>query len=201
MYFKRYAQPTSYGRFDPGEFGDWGPHPLHASKAYCGDPVTHISANMQRAQANLVEGTSSEAPAPVDAEPGDAEPPQPPSPRDPSDMGCLGVSVLLRELDYCDYNNLFVVPIAHAGLCGAVKDFWKAVLGTSGRGQSTPWYQLSTRARDVSRGREAECVATCDFGRSYSDIISKKGNWTWRIGCIGLRHGLWCCCVRTVGSS
>lgn len=167
MYFAGYAEPTSYGNFDPGEFARHGAQSEHAPKALCGDPVTHLSASMQRARANIVDGQHSQAAAQGDDEP-----------RDPSDMGSLGVSIFMRELDYCDYNNLFVLPIAHAGLCGVVKDFWKAVLSAKRRGQQAPWYQLSNWARDVMRAREKECVATLDFGRSYSDIVSKKGNWT-----------------------
>lgn len=166
MYFKGYAEPTSYGHFEPGEFEQLGAHHQQARKALCGDPCTHLSSAMQQARANLVEGTTRDAEG------------QPVEPAHPSDMGCSGTSAFAAHLDYVDYNNLFVVPIAHAGLCGVVKDFWKLVLSTSARGQPTPWYQLSTWAKDVIKQREGECVATLDFGRRYSDIISKKGNWT-----------------------
>lgn len=161
MYFKGYAEPTSYGHFEPGEFDEFGAHHSDAGKAFCGDPTTHLSAAMQQARANLVEGK--------DADGNEVEPAH------PSDMGCSGTSPFAKHLDY---NNLFVVPIAHAGLCGAVKDFWQLVLGTATQGQPTPWYLLSSWAKNVIKQREAECVATLDFGRRYSDIITKKGNWT-----------------------
>jgi hypothetical protein len=131
MYFKGYAEKTSYGWFEPGDFHAHGAHPQHAKKAFAGDSVTHISSAMQKARDNLVEGKSSQPPAQANAEP--------PAQRDPSDMGSLGSSIFMRELDYCDYNNLFVVPIAHAGLCGVVKDFWKAVLGGGSRDHAISW--------------------------------------------------------------
>lgn len=173
MRFLGYDKPTCYGLFQKNELGTLKAQHEHAPTAFCGDAVTHLSADMQRARANLVEGKRTEASVPE----GDTQQEPPPSPRDASDMGCLGCSPFLRELEYCDYNNLFVVPIAHAGLCGAVKDFWQCVLGTSARGQTAPWYQMSSWARGVIKEREAECVATLDFGRRYSDILSKKGNW------------------------
>lgn len=168
MYFKGYAEETSYGYFTPGEFAKHGAHHPGTQKAKCGDPVTLVTSDMQKARDNMLEESNQAiAGGAIGA-----------SVYDSSDLGTLGRSIFMRELKYCDYNNLFVVPIAHAGLCGVVKDFWKVVLGTTARGQAAPWYQLSTWARDVMRGRAAECVATLDFGRGYTDIISKKGNYT-----------------------
>lgn len=161
MYFKGYLEPTSYGWFAVGEFGRDGAQHMGTLKAFCGDPDTHVDDAGQRARANKVEGTTQDGG----------------EPRDPSDMGCNGWSPFVKQLKYTDYNNLFVVPIAHAGLCGVVKDFWGMVLGTPKKGERAPWYLMPAWARRVVADREKECVATLDFGRRYSDITTKKGNW------------------------
>jgi hypothetical protein len=74
-----------------------------------------------------------------------------------------------------DYTNLFVVPIAHAGLLGVVKDFWCHVLKIS---KQREWYVVSAEARKMLQARAAGLVATCDFGRMYTDIVGVRGNWT-----------------------
>jgi hypothetical protein len=94
------------------------------------------------------------------------------------DVGSNGISPFVAALPYVDYNNLFLVPIAHAGLCGVVKDFWYHVLSSPSRGEARQWFMLSNSAKHMIASREHHMIATCDFGRKYTDIISKKGNWT-----------------------
>jgi hypothetical protein len=79
-----------------------------------------------------------------------------------------------------------VVPVAHAGLLGVVKDFWCHVLKAGSKKKKRTkqqqlqqeWYVISAEARKVLQARAVNLVATCDFGRSYTDIVSVKGNWT-----------------------
>ena len=157
MYFVGYLAPTSYGAFAPGERQHAGAHSQHAAgTALCGAPETKLSHKKQRNRAKMVDKKK------VDA----------------TNVGSHGLSCIVEELPYCHYNDVFVVPIAHAGLCGVVKDFWYQLLKTTARGQQAPWYALSSEARRVIASRESHLTPTCDFGRRYTDIVSKKGNWT-----------------------
>jgi hypothetical protein len=156
MYFLGYQTPTSYGAFRAFERRDWGAHSEHAATEYCGAPPTKISHKTHCARGKAVDKQLAEA----------------------SDAGCHGMSLIVKKLKYCDYNDTFVVPIAHAGLCGVVKDFWYQLLKTPARGQPAPCYVLSNEAKRVIASRESHLTPTCDFGRRYTDIISKKGNWT-----------------------
>jgi hypothetical protein len=155
MYFLGYTQDTSYGAFAPRELQYYGAHGFARAAAKCGDAVVALSHNQQCDRARAVDAQQAL----------------------PNDVGSHGMSPFVRELDYVEYNNLFVVPIAHAGLLGVVKDFWYHVLKVSGKSASAEWFSISTEARRVMASREAALVATCDFGRKYTDIIAKKGNW------------------------
>lgn len=188
MYFKGYLEPTPYGVWKRGQFdaeraaagpaaageaalgvatladaaGEaaagavppaWmPPMVVAAGKAFCGDACTHVSDVDQCGRALAVErGTAH-----------------------PSDVGSNGMSPFIRDLAYTDYNNLFFVPLAHAALCGAVKDFWQLVLSTVKKGEAAQWYQLKSFAKRLIAARARECVPTCGFGRPYSDIVSKS---------------------------
>jgi hypothetical protein len=156
MYFLGYAHPTSYGPFAPNEREGYGAHSEHAvGWGLCGDAAMRLSDAFQRCRADVVDRGE----------------------RLPTDVGCHGRSIFVKHLSYVDYNNLFVVPIAHAGLLGVVKDFWTHVLAATPRGEQAQWYSISSEARRVMASREAGPVSTCDFGRSYTDITTKKGNW------------------------
>uniref|UniRef100_A0A383VXT3 LysM domain-containing protein n=1 Tax=Tetradesmus obliquus TaxID=3088 RepID=A0A383VXT3_TETOB len=93
-------------------------------------------------------------------------------------LGCHGTSPLVAALWYVDYNNLFIVPIAHAGLLGAIKSFWSLLLAPTAKAADRQWYTLSGHAKQLMAQRAAHLTPTCDFGRPYTDIVSKKGNWT-----------------------
>jgi hypothetical protein len=155
MYFKGYDAPTSSGAFAPDELRRFGAHSDHAAGGlvHCGDADAALDDQAQCERAAVVDY-------------GD---------RLPADVGSHGTSPFVRELDYVNYTNLFVVPVAHAGLLGVVKDFWYHLLQT---GRNVPAYVLSTEARRVLQERAACLVPTGDFGRQYTDIISKKGDWT-----------------------
>ena len=156
MYFGGYAADTSYGAFKPNEVKHYGAHSEYAvGMARCGDDVAALTHQQQCARAKAVDQNKVL----------------------PTDVGSHGTSPFVRGLDYVDYNNLFVVPIAHAGLLGVVKDFWYHVLKATGKNATAEWFTISNEARRVMSSREACLVPTCDFGRKYTDIISKKGNW------------------------
>jgi hypothetical protein len=154
MYFAGYAQPTCHGTLCPNELKYYGAQNTlsDTKQGYCGDEDIVLSHVAQLARAIVVDGGG----------------------HLPTDQGCHGTSPFVEALDYVDYNNLFVVPIAHAGLLGVVKDFWNHVLQV---GKSAEWYTVCGEARRVLQGRASCVVPTCDFGRRYTDIISKKGNW------------------------
>jgi hypothetical protein len=184
MYFQGYHAPTCYGPLGPREVKDGLVHvPARTSEdaegssqeqpatgygklGFCGDPDTHLTHGEHVARAVHVDRAVVErAAAGVDKDLNKR-------------VGSHGVSPIIKALDYVDYNNVFLVPIAHAGLCGAVKDFWYHVLSTPPRGQQRQWYQLLPEARKIMQQRASHLVPTCDFGRKYTDIISRKGNWT-----------------------
>lgn len=155
MYFLGYDKKVGFGAFAPNE-REHGAHSEHAEgHGRCGDRKLRLSDKQQRERADLVDRGQIL----------------------PTDVGSHGTSVFVQKLSYVHYNNLFVVPIAHAGLLGVVKDFWVHLLTAAPRGQPSRWFTISSEAKRVMASREAGLVATCDFGRSYTDITSKKGNW------------------------
>lgn len=96
--------------------------------------------------------------------------------RQPSAVGCHGLSVVIKELKYTSYPDTFPVPVPHAGMLGGCKDFWSYVLRPTS-GPSSHQFVISSESRRIMVQRAAHVVATCDFGRPYTDIISKRGNW------------------------
>lgn len=54
------------------------------------------------------------------------------------DVGCHGISPVLKYLDYVDYNNIWVIPMSHALIYGAVKLFWGLLLTRPTAGEHTP---------------------------------------------------------------
>jgi hypothetical protein len=156
MYFTGYARPTSCGIFAPDELKHRNALSVadqqHIRYVYCGAAEAALSDQDQRDRDELVDVGLRLA----------------------TDLGTHGSSPFVQQLDYVDYNNLFVVPVAHAGLLGVVKDFWYHLLQT---GRGVPAYVISGEARRVLQERASCMVPTCDFGRQYTDIVSKKGNW------------------------
>lgn len=79
-----------------------------------------------------------------------------------NEAGSHGSCVLVKCLDYIDYNNVFVVPIAHAALLGSVKDFWWQLLSRLRRNHPLA---ISSFAKKIMASRLKHLKATCDFGR------------------------------------
>lgn len=44
------------------------------------------------------------------------------------EVGCHGISPVLKHLDYADHNNIWIIPMAHALIYGAVKFFRRLLL-------------------------------------------------------------------------
>jgi hypothetical protein len=171
MYFLGYSQPTEYGRFKPDERkGGDAPPDAAAPTAFCSDPVTHLPHAKQLARGLFIDRLQGTAAAKAET---------------CSDLGCHGTSPIVSALWYVDYNNLFIVPIAHAGLLGLVKGFWSLLLAPrpgKKEEQEEKWWLVSPEHRRLMAERAAHLTPTCDFGRLYTDIISKKGNWTMEVG-------------------
>ena len=151
-----------YGYADAVDAGRLTEQP---TTALCGDASVRLTCQQQERRAlEVVDGNAQ-----------------------PTEVGCHGISPLvgtarLQEcnplgLPYVDYNDLWIVPIAHASLLGLVKDFWKALLGPVKKGQPRPWYVLPAAAKDeiVKRGKAVS--STDDFGRPYRCLVNARGSW------------------------
>ena len=72
-----------------------------------------------------------------------------------------------KRLRYVSYNDLWRLPIAHAGLYGLVKGFLDVVLGKYARESERPWFVLPNRKRRTMVARSQALVLTADFNRPY----------------------------------
>jgi hypothetical protein len=92
-------------------------------------------------------------------------------------FGSHGVSVLVKELDYVDYNNLWIVPFGHAFLYGVVKNFVEAfvVPREAARQCALP---LDNRNELSDRGKKGSFMLTSDFNRPHRAIGDHFKNWT-----------------------
>ena len=84
--------------------GKWGKAVCGEDETTTGDPLS-VNHEEQHERAEWVEDDRTEA--------------------NIRDLGCHGLGLAMRHLDYVDYDNLFVVPKCHAVLYGIVKSFWK----------------------------------------------------------------------------
>ncbi len=50
-------------------------------------------------------------------------------------LGCHGWSPIMKALPYLDYNNFWIIPMAHALLYGVVRSFWKLILTKPAAGE------------------------------------------------------------------
>ena len=81
--------------------------------------------------------------------------------------GCKGYSEIPRRLRYVSYNDLWRLPIAHAGLYGLVKGFLDVALAKYARESDRPWYVLPNAKRRIMVARGQAIVLTADFNRPY----------------------------------
>jgi hypothetical protein len=121
-----------------------------------GDPRLRLSHDAQMLRAQEVEGRIKAA----------------------NTAGCHGVSIVCSTLPYTDYNNVWVVPVAHALLYGVAKDFVAHLLRAPGLSESMGAKNLpqgadfiSLEDRRTMRERVKYVHVTSDFGRRYKCIV------------------------------
>jgi hypothetical protein len=127
---------------------------LGSDTAYCGDPNYHLNHAQQKSRAEIVDQGL----------------------LDPAVAGCKGTPCLFKLIEYLDRQNTCRVPVPHAGF-GVVSDLWGYLLRPTS-GPNTHAFVLSTHARNIIAQRASHMIATCDFGRTYTDILKKRGQWT-----------------------
>ena len=89
--------------------------------------------------------------------------------------GSKGLSIIPFILPYVDYNNLFVVPVAHVLLYGLVASFINYILRDGNQGPDYPVLNSATRKTIQQRG--SGIGVTSEFGRRYKDVIKYKGSY------------------------
>lgn len=89
--------------------------------------------------------------------------------------GSKGLSIIPFILPYVDYNNLFVVPVAHVLLYGLVASFINYILRDGNQGPDFPVLNSATRKTIQQRG--SGIGVTSEFGRRYKDVIKYKGSY------------------------
>ncbi len=90
-------------------------------------------------------------------------------------LGVYGYCSLLRDLPYLDYNNVYILPFAHAFLLGVLKDFVFLLLGKLTIENRAEEYMLSNAAKRAIKAREKNFILTSDFGRPYTSVLTKSG--------------------------
>ncbi|KAK9918436.1 hypothetical protein WJX75_004081 [Coccomyxa subellipsoidea] len=146
MYFQGYTEPRAAGAFHRLFNLDIGGS---IGKAYCGTERIKVSHAKQWERAVRME------------QPGTAA----------RDVGCHGISPVLKYLDYVDYNNIWVIPMSHALIYGAVKLFWGLLLTRPTAGDPAAWCYLPRVNRNIMKDRARHFTNTRDFNRSYRDIM------------------------------
>ncbi len=102
-----------------------GPH-------FCSDPAIKLTAEAQKQRGNAVEAP------PPGSMPGRV-------------VGCHGYSPIMRALSYLDYNNFWIIPMAHALLYGVVKGFWKLILSKPEPGVPLTKFLLKRHTKQLAR--------------------------------------------------
>ncbi|GLI64632.1 hypothetical protein VaNZ11_007950 [Volvox africanus] len=151
MYFPGYAVDADVNCIFDGVIPDMENAPLSAR---CGDPRIMVSHEMHLKRAALAMK----------------------DPQWTGIVGCKGLSPIIRELDYCNYNDVFVVPVAHAALFGVIKRFWNTILGKLGRHVMD--YTILGPQRKIMAQRASHIITTNDLNRPYRDIVKHRGTWT-----------------------
>jgi hypothetical protein len=94
------------------------------------------------------------------------------------EQGCRGLPALPNTLEYLSYNNMYLVPFAHAFLYGVVKSFVAYAFRKSGDGKDVKaddCVRKESRATITRRGKQLEL--TSDFGRRYKDFQKYSGSY------------------------
>jgi hypothetical protein len=94
--------------------------------------------------------------------------------------GCHGLSPFMRHLGhYLDYNNVWVVPFAHAALLGVTKRYFTLLFEKIGKRSDNdlPKYVMRPAARKKVKARGDALSITNDFNRPYKDIVDRRGSY------------------------
>eukprot|EP00798_Chlamydomonas_sp_ICE-L_P001205 gene1205-32547_t len=98
---------------------------------------------------------------------------------DPRTAGCHGLSMVVHVLPYVDYNNFFLVPVAHALLFGVVKGFVKHLYRPIPKAvNDCPKDALSNPVRSLIASRKDDTRVTSEMGRPYKCIGTNRGYYT-----------------------
>lgn len=92
----------------------------------------------------------------------------------PGDVGCHGLSVVVRHVGYARYTRTFVLPIAHAGWHGVLKDLVRLIA----RGKPVGGFELLKGARAEAERRKKDFLLTNDFGRPPKCMFQHLGQYT-----------------------
>ncbi len=88
-------------------------------------------------------------------------------------MGARGQCIITAMLPYTSFNNLFVVPVAHALLYGVVKSFICFIFQKVDDLKKVvdPQLIVKSRERQLIRSRSPFMGVTTDFGRKYKCVL------------------------------
>lgn len=96
----------------------------------------------------------------------------------PNVAGCRGVSIVCKMLPYVSYNNLWIIPVAHALLYGLVKELVCHLLRApkfkecdAARNLDPGEDFIDSKGRKLMEARAKHIHVTSDFGRSYKCVL------------------------------
>lgn len=164
MYFCGYSKPTETRL--PLELKGHALFQGIPDKAFCGDYSILLTDEQQRARVEcLMHFQTTLAPSAFD--------------KLKSHFGVNGPSPVVEHLGhYVHYNDIFLVPIAHASLYGVLKTYLKFML--LDLKECTPdrkKYLMKKEARRLVSERSTHLTLTSEFGRPYRDIINCRKSW------------------------
>jgi hypothetical protein len=90
--------------------------------------------------------------------------------------GCRGVSIIPSTLGYVSYNDIWLLPVAHAFLYGVVKDFVGYLLRPFKNAKHAPGISkgpdiFDYEQRRLMSSRASHVRVTSDFGRKYKCVV------------------------------
>jgi hypothetical protein len=86
-------------------------------------------------------------------------------------LGVKGMSVLLTTLPYLSFNNMWLVPVAHAFYYGVVKGFVAFLLRPMSEVHDGDENVIGQADRSTISGRARHVLLTSEFGRKYKDVV------------------------------
>lgn len=100
--------------------------------------------------------------------------------------GCNGLSLVIEKLPYADYNNIWIIPIAHTLLFGLVASFvshiFRPVNSDKEDAVHGPRVQVEppvpTAMRNIIEQRGKDLFVPSEFGRKYKSVLQYRGSYT-----------------------